>query len=132
MHYRAAYRPSGNGIVERIHRTIKRIATRSSCSIAMATYWYNMSPKNRDDENTIPSHQLFSYKWRCIGIDDVVNDQTERQENGFGIGTRVFVKPVNPRYTTVWREGVVTGQRGLIVEVPAMLPTFVWLHQKSV
>ena len=117
VHYRAAYRPSGNGIVERIHRTIKRIATRSSCSIAMATYWYNVSPKNRDDENTIPSHQLFSYKWRCIGIDDVVSDQTERQGHGFGIGTRVFVKPANPRCTTVWREGVVTGQRGLIVEV---------------
>ena len=37
-HYRNAYRASGNGIVERIHRSMERVAARCKCSIEMAAY----------------------------------------------------------------------------------------------
>ena len=41
-HHRNTYRPSGNGIVERIHRSINRIAARYKCLIEMAVYWLNV------------------------------------------------------------------------------------------
>ena len=40
-----AYVHSGNETEERSHRTIKRIATRSQCSIMEVVYWYNVTPK---------------------------------------------------------------------------------------
>ena len=39
MRFRCAYEPAGNGIVERSHRTIKRTATRTWCSVIEAVYW---------------------------------------------------------------------------------------------
>ena len=36
--FRCAYSPSGNGIVERSHRTVKTITTRKNCSILEAVY----------------------------------------------------------------------------------------------
>ncbi|GAB1600614.1 uncharacterized protein LOC115212112 [Argonauta hians] len=50
--FRAAYRPSGNGIVERHHRTIKAAAERSNISPMEAVFWYNMSPKTGQREAT--------------------------------------------------------------------------------
>ncbi len=41
-YYRAAYRPGGNGIVERSHRAIKAMAERSGTSPVEAAYRYNM------------------------------------------------------------------------------------------
>ena len=40
----AAYAPSGNGIVERNHSTIKRIAARGDISPELATLLYNVTP----------------------------------------------------------------------------------------
>ena len=50
-YYRTAYRPGGNGIVERHHRTVKTIADKGGVSPEEATFWYNMAPKvgQRDD-----------------------------------------------------------------------------------
>ncbi|GFO06854.1 Gag-pro-pol polyprotein [Plakobranchus ocellatus] len=52
--YRAAYRASGNGIVERHHRTIKSIAERGRVTPLDAVFWYNISPQSGQDESTIP------------------------------------------------------------------------------
>ena len=41
-YYKAAYRPSGNRIVERNHRTIKAITKRGSISPAEAVFWYSI------------------------------------------------------------------------------------------
>ena len=38
MRFQCAYVPAGNGIVERSHHTIKRIATRTQCSVMEAVY----------------------------------------------------------------------------------------------
>ena len=46
-HYRNVYRSSDNGIVERIHRSIKRITSLCKYSIEMTVYWYNVSPKEK-------------------------------------------------------------------------------------
>ncbi|XP_065645530.1 uncharacterized protein LOC136076000 [Hydra vulgaris] len=43
--FRCAYRPYGNGIVERHHRTIKRMAARSGKDPLKMVYWYNIPEK---------------------------------------------------------------------------------------
>ncbi|GFO34998.1 hypothetical protein PoB_006150300 [Plakobranchus ocellatus] len=58
--YRAAYRASGNGIVERHHRTIESIAERGRVTPLDAVFWYNMSPRSGQDESTIPQSRCTS------------------------------------------------------------------------
>ena len=52
LRFRCAYVASGNGIVERCHRTVKTIAARKECSIAEAVYRYNMSPRDESPCST--------------------------------------------------------------------------------
>ena len=47
LRFRAVYRPSGNSIVERNHRTVKVIATMKQCLISETVHLYNISPKGR-------------------------------------------------------------------------------------
>ena len=104
--FRAAYRPSGNGIVERHHRTIKAAAERSRISPTEAVYWYNMSPKTGQDETTVPHRAIFTYEWRhpynrtagAVGREATIK-----------VGEEVWVKPPNAKCTTRWGRGVVTG-----------------------
>lgn len=42
--FRDAYRPSGNGIMERHHHTIKSIAQRGNISPEEAVFWFNSTP----------------------------------------------------------------------------------------
>ena len=41
--FRCAYKPSGNGIMERNHGTIKRMPARSGPSVEYSVFWYNAS-----------------------------------------------------------------------------------------
>ena len=106
--FRAAYRPSGNGIVERHHRTIKAAAERSHITPMEAVFWYNMSPKSGQNETTVPHRAIFSYKWRhpCNKIAGV-----EGEEATIKVGEEVWVKPPNVKCTTLWGRGVVTGMQ---------------------
>ena len=63
-YYRAAYRPGGNGIVERHHRTVKAIAERGGISPEEATFWYNMAPKVGQRDDTVLYRSVFNYEWR--------------------------------------------------------------------
>ena len=54
----------GNGIVERNHRTIKRIAERGRITPEEATFWYNVTPRKDAEEGSVPSNVLFNYQWR--------------------------------------------------------------------
>ena len=60
MRFRCAYVPAGNGIVERSHRTIKRIAARTRCSVMEAVYWYNVTPKDDASASTAPANIIYS------------------------------------------------------------------------
>ena len=62
--FRAAFRASGNGIVERNHRTIKAMAERSGKSPIEAVYWYNMAPRSGQKDDTVPQRSIFAYEWR--------------------------------------------------------------------
>ena len=58
--YRAAWRPSGNGIVERHHRTIKAMAERMRSSPIEAVYWYNVAPKDGQKEDSV--HEKYCFR----------------------------------------------------------------------
>jgi transposase InsO family protein/ribonuclease HI len=104
--FRAAYRPSGNGIVERHHRTVKRMAARVGAHSPLEmVFWYNMAPKTGVDVSTVPCSQVFTYEWRHPTLRPL---HKEAENAVFKVGDRVWVKPPNVRCTTRWTIGVVT------------------------
>ena len=107
--YRCAYRPAGNGVVERNHRTIKRMAARSNSNPLDMVFWYNTTPKHGTAGETVPARAVFSYQWRIpVGKCDMETDGTAAH-----IGQKVFVKPPAARCTTTWPIGTVTGMSGM-------------------
>lgn len=104
--YRCAYRPSGNAIVERNHRTIKSLATRAQCSIQRAVFWYNLLPKDGSDGSSSPSALLFHHRWSVPGTQIT---EENHKSNKYIVGQRVFVKPgVSSRCDEIWPVGIVT------------------------
>ncbi len=105
--YRCANRPQGNGIVERCHRTVKRIAARSRISIAEAVYWLNSSTDSGRRELT-PANIIYNYP-RSTHRQDLdhaeLNNTTQPK---WTVGQKVFVKPQVCRCTTRWPVGRVT------------------------
>lgn len=59
MLFRCAHYPEGNGIAERSHRTVKRIAARSGCSVEEAVYWHNISPRDDTSAGCAPANQMY-------------------------------------------------------------------------
>ncbi len=104
--YRCAYRPSGNSIVERNHRTIKRMAARSKGNILDMVYYYNIAPKYSRREASSPYNRLFNHTWR--GHSDLKETQDASKLRTFSEGQQVFVKPPGARCTDRWKQGVVT------------------------
>ena len=106
--FRAAYRPSGNGIVERHHRTIKALAERGNISPIEAVYWYNRTPRQGTSLDSVPHRAIFRYDWRDpVGLED--DEDGEIETCKFNVGDKVWVKPPNARCVTQWNKGVVTG-----------------------
>lgn len=104
--FRAAYRPGGNGIVERHHRTIKAMAERGNVDPREAVYWYNSSPRVGQDERTVPQLAVFKYMWRhpCAMPTQIGDGGASSLQ----IGEEVWVKPPNAHCTTKWGKGRVT------------------------
>lgn len=105
--FRAAYRPSGNGIVERHHRTIKASAERGNFSPQEAVYWYNMSPRSGIDPNSVPQRAIYQYKWRQL--QDEPEEDVNVESANVVIDDEVWVKPPDVRCTSKWKRGRVTG-----------------------
>ena len=107
--FRCAYKPSGNGIVERNHRTIKRMSARSSRSIEYCVFWYNITP--RCDQGIAPARKLLHHEW----LNPFLNNESKNDEphdsidSEFSVGDKVWVKPPAARCTTFWNPGIVTG-----------------------
>ena len=57
--YRAAYRPSGNGIVERHHRTIKARAVRTGADPRQIVFWYNLAARDGVKDESAPCAEVF-------------------------------------------------------------------------
>ena len=48
-------------MVERNHRTIKRMVARTGHSVNKMVFFYNNSPKHGLDDNSVPSRRLYKY-----------------------------------------------------------------------
>ena len=55
--FACAYRPQRNGVAERAHRTVKRVAKRSDRTIKEEVFWIT---NTRGDKNTLPYELVFS------------------------------------------------------------------------
>ena len=108
MRFRCAYVPAGNGIVERSHRTIKRIAPRTRCSVMETVYWYNVTPKDDASASTAPANIIFSYTARKRG-DDVTLPPEDAGPSSYEVGDSVWVKIPHGRCTTQFGKGTITG-----------------------
>ena len=107
LRFRAAYALGGNGIVERNHRTIKRIAERGGITPEEATFWYNVTPRKGTEESSVPSNLFFQYHWR-VPFDVNLYTEDEDVENSFLVGEEVWVKPSPPSCTKQWMPDKVT------------------------
>lgn len=101
--FRAAYRPSGNGIVERNHRTVKRTAARTGGSPLDAVFYYNLASQGKSS----PSASLHKYEWRHPRSDPIQLE--DASQCTYQVGQAVLVKPANVRCTSRWLHGRVTG-----------------------
>ena len=78
--FRAAYEPSGNGIVERNHLTIKRIAERGGITPEEGWFWYNVSPHEGNSLVYVPSSRMFLYHWKLPDDTIPVEDGREPKQ----------------------------------------------------
>ncbi|XP_043240078.1 uncharacterized protein LOC122390810 [Amphibalanus amphitrite] len=60
VRFRAAHAPSGNGVIERCHRTVKVIAARKRCDIAEAVHLYNVTPRDGEAVASAPFCGVYS------------------------------------------------------------------------
>ena len=58
--FRCVYKPSGNGIEKRNHRTIKRMSACCGKSIDYCVFWYNITPHG--SKGIIPSSKFITYE----------------------------------------------------------------------
>ena len=105
--YRCAYRPSGNGIIERNHRTIKRSAARTGKDVLTAVYWYNVSPCDGIADESVPYRRIYTYEWKPLRLHTATTRVPTNSET-FRVGQKVFVKPPGARCTTQWPLGTVS------------------------
>ena len=108
VRFRCAYVASGNGVTERCHRSVKRIAARKHCTIAEAVYWYNVAPKDDIDSATAPANKLYNYEVRLLGIDRVLHSEPGAIDSPYDVGDTVWVKPSMNRCHTKYKLGTVT------------------------
>ena len=114
--FRAAYKPRGNGIVERNHRTVKRMKARRGGTVEAAVQAYNRTP--RGPWNAIPAEVMFGRPVtnpivRKARVDtdspEAVGQSNQRDDpRELQAGDRVVVKPPNARCDTRWRPATIT------------------------
>ena len=95
LRFQCAYSPSGNGIVERSHQTVKTIMARKNSSIWEAVYWHNINPKDEVSPCTTQVDALHTYHVRIKSVEDNPLPKPEVTRGKYEKGDVVWVK--NPR-----------------------------------
>ena len=108
LRFRCAYSPSGNGIVERSHRTVKTIAARKNCSILEGVYWHNVIPKDDVSPCTTPADALHRYHVQIKGVEDNLLLESEVTGGKYEKGDVVWVKNPRGKCTTKYSTSRVT------------------------
>ncbi|XP_045104967.1 uncharacterized protein LOC123500329 [Portunus trituberculatus] len=111
LRFRGAYAPSGNGIVERNHRTVKVIAARKGCSVAEAVHLYNVTPRD-ETVASAPVSGIYRYRVRdCVRHDQVqraVHTSPDVAKKNYTVDDAVWVRRRGERCTSASQPGVVT------------------------
>ena len=109
-----AYRPQGNGIVERVHRTVKRTVKRANCTVAEAVFWVN---NTRDERARSPFEWVFAARPRKPGVSvarievdrppsivpsDSSQDYVDCTRNPFVVGDSVYLRQPGGRCDQEW------------------------------
>ncbi len=97
--FSCAYRPSGNGIVERHHRTIKRMCARTGKVPEEVIIWYNNTP---NQSGVSPAQTVFRYVGGLPHIGPKKCEATNHPATRFQIGDEVYVRPPDAKCTSVW------------------------------
>ena len=63
LRHRCAYVPSGNGIAERCHQSVKRIVARKAYTIAEAVYRYNATLKDAVIAVSTPANAIHHHQF---------------------------------------------------------------------
>ena len=115
LRFRAVYEPSGNGIVERSHRTVKVIAARKECSIAEAVHLYNVSPRDEEQRQVrSPAEAVYRYTVRDYVKSTQIRPVTseEAAQNSppapYAVGDAVWIRRRGTRCSETSLSGVVT------------------------
>ncbi|XP_047123797.1 uncharacterized protein LOC124806729 [Hydra vulgaris] len=123
--YQAVQKPSGNGIVERVHRAVKRTNARIKCGIPMSVFLIN----NVHSKHGTPFEIFCQHRKRVriSGIDKIESQQnsmTECRERK--VGDKVWVKPkYKTPCTQRWLKGsIVALHNDLTAEVDVNGHTF--------
>ena len=107
MRYRCAYVASGNGIIERCHRSVKVIAARMNCSIAEACYWYNVTPLDGSSRDSAPANCLYTYEVSVKGEIAQNRQEISATRNPYAEGDSVWMRPPQARCDRQFDRGVV-------------------------
>ena len=118
--FTCAYRPQGNGICERNHRTIKTAVARSGSSVEEAVFWYNAT---RGERRVAPFVWMFGATPRIPGIQqhrmdadrpqetEQSDEEEDQLDNPFSAGEKVYLRR-NGRCDEPWSgPHVITGVR---------------------
>ena len=114
--FSCAYRPQGNAVIERVHRTVKRTSARTGRSVEEACFWVNTT---RGTKTVSPYEMMFGAQARMPGVTekrkmierpkDLVMSHVSNAEdydnvdrNPFSVGELVFLKNPNGRCDESW------------------------------
>ena len=112
--FRAAYAPSGNGIIERNHRTVKVVAARKQCSVDEAVHIYNVSPRDDQSEEHTPASGVYKYRVRdsvggpCADSIARVMRRDGGRKGSYCVGDAVWVRRRGTRCSETSVPGMVT------------------------
>lgn len=100
--YACAYRHQGNGIVERMHRTIKRMVGRTRCTVENATFWYNNTCRGTSCPYEIMFRSTSKKPGVCSDRKQVngelqlqsihIEEDKNMERNPFLVGDRVYLR----------------------------------------
>ena len=90
--FSCAYRPQGNAVIERVHRTVKRTAARTAKTIEEACFWVN---NTRGSREASPYEMMFGARARKPGV------TTKRELIDRPKKSKQISKPVNVNYNNL-------------------------------
>ena len=105
LRLRCVHVPSGNGIVERCHRSIKRIAAKRQCTVAEAVYRYNTKPKDGVSIISALANAIHRYRVQIKRIGSTYMSSRREVRGPYRIGDPVWVKPLDSRCTSKFKKG---------------------------